>query len=166
MQCYHQSLMVVKRGPSWLYTVLYYTEIHFGWFQKGFFSSVRLFSSNTNLCDSGYYDYDDYYNNMQGYEAYMQKWAIYSSWEKTLNLLSSSICCDFERKKYSKKWIQARRILHWLWTWVLSKGIPIIQAYRTNHPWFFVIFLAFSLIQASSFMFPENSFGILLNASP
>ena len=25
---------------------------------------------------SGYYDYDDYYNNMQGYEAYMQKWVI------------------------------------------------------------------------------------------
>ena len=36
-------------------------------------SSKKLFSSNTNLCDSGYYDYDDYYNNMQGYEAYMQK---------------------------------------------------------------------------------------------
>ena len=39
-------------------------------------SSKKLFSSNTNLCDSGYYDYDDYYNNMQGYEAYMQKWVI------------------------------------------------------------------------------------------
>ena len=39
---------------------------------------------------SGYYDYDDYYNNMQGYEAYMQKWAIYSSREKTLNILSSA----------------------------------------------------------------------------
>ena len=25
------------------------------------------------IFSSGYYDYDDYYNNMQGYEAYMQK---------------------------------------------------------------------------------------------
>ena len=73
-----------KEGPSWLYTVLYYTEIHFGWFQKVFFlSSKKLFSSNINFFDSGYYDYDDYYNNMQGYEAYMQKWVVIVTYKKT-----------------------------------------------------------------------------------
>ena len=41
--------------------------------KRDFLSSKKLFSSKINLCDSGYYDYDDYYNNMQGYEAYMQK---------------------------------------------------------------------------------------------
>ena len=51
--------------------------------KKVFLSSKKLFSSNTNLCDSGYYDYDDYYNNMQGYEAYMQKWVVMCNSKKT-----------------------------------------------------------------------------------
>ena len=39
---------------------------------------MGLFRFNKSLLkiSPGYYDYDDYYNNMQGYEAYMQKWVI------------------------------------------------------------------------------------------
>ena len=69
--------MVVKRGRH-DYT-RYSTTQRFtldGSKKFFFLSSKKLFSSNINFFDSGYYDYDDYYNNMQGYEAYMQKWVV------------------------------------------------------------------------------------------
>ena len=50
---------------------------------------IISFSQNLWRICAGYYDYDDYYNNMQGYEAYMQKWAIiFWEPEKALTLLS------------------------------------------------------------------------------
>ena len=63
-------------------------------------SSKKLFSSNTNLCDSGYYDYDDYYNNMQGYEAYMQKWVVIYNSKKTDQ--SSKYNTSISMKEYKR----------------------------------------------------------------
>ena len=67
--------MVVKRGRH-DYTRYSTTQRFTLDGSKKGFKFQEVFSSNTNLCDSGYYDYDDYYNNMQGYEAYMQKWVV------------------------------------------------------------------------------------------